>query len=197
MTYKNLLNQISNAAVNTNTVIEVPSNKYLYEVDLITRTIQGPEMISVQGEHYAETIYFLVDRFYDNMDLAQTNCVIHYVINDKSYVYAVPFCDIKTYDGKIIIPWAISMSATQAAGTIRYFIHFYLLDNIIDDNEHLEYTYSLNTRPTSSRIVQTLSEEELNFIEEDQELNLPSYYEELLNTLDQKVNTAATFWLDI
>ena len=108
--------------------IILPTSQKLYEVDLSTRTISGPETLSVQSDHYAETVYFLVDRFYDHMDLSQTNCVIQYVINGESYVYAVPFCDITTYEGKMVIPWSISLSATKNSGNIKYFMKFYLLE---------------------------------------------------------------------
>lgn len=194
MTYKNLLTKIQNAAIQSTTTVNMPSDKQFYEIDLSSRTINGPATISVQGEHYAETIYFLVDRFYDNMDLAQTNCVVHYVINDKSYVYAVPFCDVRSYDGKIIIPWSISMSATQKSGTIQYFVRFYLIDDS-ENTENPQYIYNLNTRPATSRILTTLSQED--FAEEDNTLNLPSYYEELINNFNAMANTATVFWTDV
>lgn len=194
MTYKNLLTKIQNAAIQSTTTVNMPSDKQFYEIDLSSRTINGPATISVQGEHYAETIYFLVDRFYDNMDLAQTNCVVHYVIDDKSYVYAVPFCDVRSYDGKIIIPWSISMSATQKSGTIQYFVRFYLIDDS-ENTENPQYIYNLNTRPATSRILTTLSQED--FAEEDDTLNLPSYYEELINNFNAMANTATVFWTDV
>ena len=194
MTYKNLLTKIQNAAIQSTTTVNMPSDKQFYEIDLSSRTINGPATISVQGEHYAETIYFLVDRFYDNMDLAQTNCVVHYVIDDKSYVYAVPFCDVRSYDGKIIIPWSISMSATQKSGTIQYFVRFYLIDDS-ENTENPQYIYNLNTRPATSRILTTLSQED--FAEEDNTLNLPSYYEELINNFNAMANTATVFWTDV
>ena len=193
MTYKNLLSNIQNAAINSTTTVNMPNNKYFYEIDLNNRSINGPSTISVQGEHYAETVYFLFYLFYDNMDLAQTNCVIHYIINDKSYIYAVPFCDIRSYDGKIIIPWSISMSATQTSGIIQYFISFYLLDNT--DSDEPTYIYNLNTRPASSRVLVTLSSED--FVEENNTLNLPSYYEELISNFVQIANSSATFWTDV
>ena len=111
MNYKSLLSEISNA-VSASSVVDkliVPSNKQLYTIDLETREVEAPEILSIQSEHYAETVYFLVDRYYDNMDLAQTNCVVQYAIGDNSYVYAVPFCDISTYEDKIIIPWTVSI----------------------------------------------------------------------------------------
>lgn len=194
MTYKNLLAKIENAAIQTTTTVNMPSGKQFYTIDLDSRTINGPATISVEGEHYAETVYFLVDRFYDNMDLAQTNCVIHYVVGDKSYIYAVPFCDVRSYDGKIIIPWSISMSATQESGTIQYFVRFYLIESDENDTEP-QYIYNLNTRPASSRILTTLSS--VDFTQEDDTLNLPTYYEELISNFNSIANSASVFWVDV
>jgi hypothetical protein len=96
-----------------------------------------------------------MDRYYDHMDLAQTNCVVQYVSNGESYVYAVPFCDITTYEGKMIIPWTISLSATKNSGNIKYFIKFYLLEKTNDNQTKI--IYSLNTTPATSTILKTLT----------------------------------------
>lgn len=202
MNYKSLLYEINNAPIADTSTVNVPSNKQLYAVDLDSRTISGPETISVQGEHYAETVYFLVDRFYDNMDLAQTNCVVQYATDAGSFVYAVPFCDISTYDGKIIIPWSISLSATQVAGTIRYFIRFYLIDDasVLDAStgaynpEGAEFAYSLSTRPASSKVMPSLSQED--FVAEDENLQLPERYFEFINVMTRMVDNATTYWVD-
>ena len=107
MNYKSLLYEIQNASTQGPTVdtIIVPSNILLYNIHLDTREIDAPEYLSVQHEHYAETVYFVVDRYCDNMELAQTTCVVQYVTPDEeSYIYAVPFCDTITFPDKIIIP---------------------------------------------------------------------------------------------
>lgn len=202
MNYKSLLYEIRNAAMNndSNLIVNVPSNKTLYTIDLNTRKIDGPSFISVQGEHYAETIYFLVDRFYDNMDLAQTNCVIQYVINDEAYVYAVPFCDITTYDGKIIIPWSISLSATQTSGTIQYFVRFYLISESslfskegVYNPEGAEFSYSLSTLPASG-IIRSSLETEKEFTIEDTDLKLPERYFEFVNLVSRMMDNATIYW---
>lgn len=200
MTYKNLLAEINNAAIQFTDQIEkpdtktVPSGKQFYTIDLDSRTIDGPATISVEGEHYAETVYFLVDRFYDSMDLAQTNCVIRYVVNEQSYVYAVPFCDIRSYDGKMIIPWNISMSATQSSGSIEYDIEFYLIDSTIESDDP-PYLYSLHTRPAKSTVMTSLTIQD--FTREDDTLNLPSRYQELISDMTRMANNVAVFWTDV
>lgn len=173
--------------------IIMPTSQKLYEVDLSTRTISGPETLSVQSDHYAETVYFIMDRYYDHMDLAQTNCVVQYVSNGESYIYAVPFCDITTYEGKMIIPWSISLSATKNSGNIRYFIKFYLLEK--GDNNEANLIYSLNTLPANSKVLTTLSQDD--FVEEDQTLELPNRYSELISDFIQIADSATVYWTDV
>ena len=186
-------NMASSSQLPAPETIIMPTSQKLYEVDLSTRTISGPETLSVQSDHYAETVYFIMDRFYDNMDLAQINCVVQYVSNGESYVYAVPFCDVTTYEGKMIIPWTISLSATKNSGSVRYFINFYLIEK--DTNGEAKIIYSLNTRSTTSNILQTITSDD--FIEEDRELNLPERYFEIVDTLAQMVDKASIYWTDV
>lgn len=56
--------------------ILLPSDERIYNVDLNSRKIEAPEFLSVEKDHHAECIYFMVDRFFDNMDLSNTVCVI-------------------------------------------------------------------------------------------------------------------------
>ena len=204
MTYTSLLYKIqqdSSATLAPETII-IPTSQQLYEVDLSTRSINGPATLSVQSDHYAETVYFLVDRYYDHMDLAQTNCVVQYVANGESYVYAVPFCDITTYEGKMIIPWTISLSATKNSGTVKYFIKFYLIESnsqTIDELPESAFIYSLNTLPATSTILKTLSADD--FVSEDEALGvdatLPERYFELVHIFAQMADNATVYWNDV
>lgn len=76
----------------------MPDENNLYEIDLDSRIIKAPEFLSIEDDHAAQTIYFLVDRFYDNMDLSTTACVVQYINSNKEeYYYSVPFYDITTF----------------------------------------------------------------------------------------------------
>ena len=50
----------------------------IYNIDLDTRTVDAPDILSVQFDHNAEIVYFRCPRYYDNMDLATTVCLIQY-----------------------------------------------------------------------------------------------------------------------
>lgn len=172
-----------------------PSNVYLpyahniYDVDLKTRTIHGPEMISVQKDHRSEVIYFKVDRFVDFMDLANTVCVIEYIIPGDvkrvPYLYAVPFYDIVKYasENKMIFPWNVSGAATLKSGKIEYAIRFFK----IDENGG-KLIYNLNTLPATSSILSNIegSSELLNT-----EYDIPV---EAYESLIWQVKNNKTYW---
>lgn len=174
-----------------------PSNVFLpyahniYDIDLNTRTIHGPEFISVRRDHKSTVIYFKVDRYYDYMDLANTICIVEYIVpGDKTrvpHIYIVPFFDTAKFihEGKMIFPWNVGGAATMAEGTIEYAIRFYKI-NGQGDNKQL--VYNLNTLSTKSKI--------LSSIEGDGEISKAEYdipveaYEELIH---QVINNK-TYW---
>lgn len=206
MNYKSLLYEIQNASAQGPTVdtIIVPSNILLYNVNLDTREIEAPEYLSVQHEHYAETVYFLVDRYYDNMDLAQTTCVVQYVTPDnESYIYAVPFCDTITFQNKIVIPWCISGSATQSSGTVKYILRFYKIDEqsvIGENNEYdpsrAEFSYSLSTKPAASKVMYGLPIDGV-LDEQNYHIDTNNRFYEFLNVINQMVDNATIYWIDV
>ena len=206
MNYKSLLYEIQNASVQGPTVdtIIVPSNILLYNVNLDTREIDAPEYLSVQHEHYAETVYFLVDRYYDNMDLAQTTCVVQYVTPDnESYIYAVPFCDTITFTDKIVIPWCISGSATHLSGTVKYILRFYKIDEqsvVGENNEYnpdgAEFSYSLSTKPASSKVMYGLPIDGV-LDEQTYHVDTNNRFYEFLNVVNQMVDNATIYWIDV
>lgn len=174
-----------------------PSNVFLpfahniYDVDLTTRKIYGPEHISVRRDHKAEIIYFKVDRYFDYMDLANTICVIEYIvpgdIKRVSHIYIVPFFDTSKFisENKMIFPWSVGGAATSKEGTIEYAIRFYKIDG---EGEDKKLVYNLNTLPAKSKILPS--------IEGDGEISKAEYdipveaYEELIH---QVVNNK-TYW---
>lgn len=206
MNYKSLLYEIQNASTQGPTVdtIIVPSNILLYNINLDTREIDAPEYLSVQHEHYAETVYFVVDRYYDNMDLAQTTCVVQYVTPDnESYIYAVPFCDTVSLPDKIVIPWCISGSATEKAGTVKYIVRFYTIDeqsvvgaNGDYDPSGAEFSYSLSTKPASSKVMYGLPIDGV-LDEKNYHIETNNRFYEFLSTISQMVDNATTYWIDV
>lgn len=133
----------------------LPSDEKIYNIDLNTRKIETPSYLSIEKDHYAETIYFLVDRYFDNIDLSTTTCVVQYVnALGEPRMYAVPFMDIQTFEGKILFPWCIEGEATKAAGTIQYAVKFY--HTFKDEEDNILFDFNLNTVTARSKILSGL-----------------------------------------
>ena len=62
----------------TPAIIKLPGGIESYSIDLNTRQINSPKVLSVKKDHLSTVIYFNVDRFFDFMDLSTLNCVIIY-----------------------------------------------------------------------------------------------------------------------
>ena len=174
-----------------------PSNVFLpfahniYDIDLSTRKINGPEFISARRDHKSEIIYFKIDRYFDYMDLSNTICVIEYIVPGDTkrvpHIYIVPFYDTSKFisEGKMVFPWSVGGAATSREGTIEYAIRFYRIDG---EGENRKLVYNLNTLPAKSKILPS--------IEGDGEILKAEYdipaepYEELIH---QVVNNR-TYW---
>ena len=164
--YVEFLYQIQNPNRQTQAII-LPTNEPIYEIDLNSRTILAPPFLSVEYDHNAETIYFLVDRYYDNIDLSQMFAVVQYENADpvkerRGWIYPIPYFDINgpsVPSGKMIFPWVIQGPATAYAGTVTFAVKFYRLRELEIDNENgtvrrsKEYEYVLNTVPTTSKVL--------------------------------------------
>lgn len=162
--YNSLLYLIQDTNNRQTVALTLPPDEPIYKIDLNTRTIEAPKVLSVQYDHCAETVYFEVDRYYDNIDLNRFHCVVQFKNADpnnkkKGYIYYVPYFDLSK-EGKIIFPWVIEGAATAFSGAVTFSIKFYAL------NADGEYTYNLNTLTSKSTVLHgmdALSESE-NYI---------------------------------
>lgn len=182
------------------TAILLPSDETIYNIDLNKRTIESPEFLSVATDHYAETIYFRVARYFDNMDLTNTVCLIQYenenAVNEDGepaggFCYLVPFYDIEHFKetDEILFPWAIGGPATAAAGKITFSVRFY---RVSADGEEL--VYNLNTKPAVSKILHgmnVITTENENFV-------FPtSMIEEIWNEINKIRSEKDLTWIDL
>lgn len=177
--------------------ILLPVDEKIYNIDLDNRSIEAPEFLSLQTDHYAETVYFLVDRYYDNMDLADTICTVQYQ-NEKDEdgrIYLVPFFDITTYkkENKILIPWQISGEATRNAGTITFSVRFFKLNDFAENGKK-DYIYSLNTEPAVSKILYGMDIDPEN----NENLYIPAdIVTQLMNDIERVSRQSNLYWIEI
>ena len=67
--------------------VMMPIDEEPFKIDLNTRTIEVPQSFSkcasVQSDQLAETIIFIVDRYFDYMDLANTEIFVQWTLPEN------------------------------------------------------------------------------------------------------------------
>ena len=157
--YKQALLDIQQGTTVVHTTL--PATEPRFHVDLDTRTITIPDefkFLATKKETKAETIYFVCDRYFDDIDLSTKTCVVQWIITDCSTtnrgIYPVTELDIDSVDGKIVFGWQIQSESTQIPGKIEFAISFYKIGE--DELGENVFKYNLTTLATSSLILDTL-----------------------------------------
>ena len=150
------------------TFAHLPSNEPRFIIYANSREINIPfefSFLGVIGDHKAETIYFEIDRYFDDVDLSEHTCVIQFInknpqtLKFNEGLYPVTTMDVNSIDGKIIFGWNIMNDATQIAGDIHFSIRFYSIDS------NNKFTYNFNTLTANSIILDTLDVKRTSIIE--------------------------------
>lgn len=115
--------------------IKIPNNNYTY---------------AVSGDDLAETIYFTIDRYFDNIDLSTKNIAVLSQINGQKRLTEITLKDITSIPDMIIFGWPISKILTEkTSGILEFSVRFYTLNGSNID-------YSLSTLPAKLNIKYTL-----------------------------------------
>ena len=193
----------------------LPGDEPPLRIDLNSRKIEAPEYLSVATDHRAETIFFSVNRYFDNVDLSTMSCIIQF-INAKgdSGIYVVPFYDTSRGDDNMLIPWVIEGSVTAFKGPVVYSVQFFR----VSDNSS-KFTYNLNTLPATSKVLEGNAFDKiaaaqameaglgktLEELREDGKLidftyvnsNLASAYEALVSKMNDIKGQLNLYWTDL
>ena len=78
------------------------------------------ENISVQGENHSQYIKFIMDRYYDGIDIAEQTLAIHYEVGDASDEDAP--INVYKNDTQIKFGWVVGSNLTQYETTIEFCI---------------------------------------------------------------------------
>lgn len=145
---------------NTKTILTViPSDAEIINIDLNKREIQlgssaYSDFISVAREHYAETIYFRVPRYFDGVDLLRMSVVVEYTnAAGESRVAPILVEDVTSEPDYILFGWCIHGDATRVAGNLKFAIRFYSINLGTG-----EFVYSLRTLPVTGKIMYGVNE---------------------------------------
>lgn len=192
----------------------IPGNEEPLRIDLDTRKINAPEYLSVATDHRAETVFFSVNRYFDNVDLSTMSCIIQFInAAGESGIYVVPFYDISRGDDNMLIPWVIEGAVTAKAGAVVYSVQFFRVSE-----SSSKYSYNLNTLAATSKVLEGNKFDKIaaaNAIEkgmgktleelrDDQKIdftyvnsNLASAYEALISKMDDIEGQLNLYWTDL
>ena len=152
--------------------LRLPLDEDVFEIDANSRTITVPASfakngISVQGDEIAEILYFTIDRYFDATDLSTNdmNVVIQWETKERSGLSLGYGKDVVSVPGKIIFGWPISSELTAAAGSIKFAVRFYKINN------GQVLTYSFSTLPAEVVIKPTLNYDILDSATQNSILN--------------------------
>ena len=186
---------------NPPTYVALPSADNIYNIDVNTREVEAPPLLAVEKDNVSETIYFIIDRYVDYMDLALTSCVITYVnANGDTRMYIVPFYDIYSYAhvSKMIIPWNLDSGVTAAPGVVKFAIQFFKTGEVYNketDSMQIGIVYSLNTQAAQSKVLKGLQATEIG----EEYAGTPPLYQQLLERIKElegywRENYYPPFW---
>lgn len=115
----------------------LPLDEDHFEINANTRAITIPANfkkngVAVQGDDLAEVLYFKIDRYFDYMDLNNTDIYIQWEtpkdpatgLTTKSLSPAY-IRDIESEPGKLIFGWALSDAITSLSGTLKFSVRFF------------------------------------------------------------------------
>lgn len=129
--------------------IRIPTDEPVYEINWVTRAVTTPTFLGVEADHEAELIYFKMDRFVDQTDLANCIGIVQFKnAKQEEYYYIIPYYDIDSIPGKIIFAWDIQSPATKYSGTVNFSFKFFKVNKTSG-----EVLYEINTLVAKSRVL--------------------------------------------
>ena len=181
-----------------------PNKEPIFSVDLNTRMIAVPptfKTLAVKGDTNCETIWFVLERFFDGVDLSKKVWGVQFT-NAKRENGMLPASKIDTSDSQVkelipyfdkwgleqvkgnpdqtlVLSWQIPYELTKEAGTVTLSLKCFETDN----NSNI--IYRLSTEPVSFKIKDTPS------IDEVSDNLLPP-----VSTLDDIVSKISDIWND-
>lgn len=127
----------------------LPLDEPAFEINADTRTVKASKIAVLQNDTNAETIQFVVDRYFDQMDLNEAQIIVQWTRpNGDEGATLVEMKDL-SIPGKIRFGWTLTSDVTAEPGVVKYSVRFWNLDKD-------EVVYSLNTLTSSLTISPSL-----------------------------------------
>lgn len=143
----------------------LPLDEPTLDIDINTRSIKVPATFAkcagVEGDHYAETVMFTVDRYVDYMDLDNTIIYVQWKTEDGNEGASQVFLkDLETVPNKIRFGWVLEDPITSVPGNVKFSVRFFC------KNDNNEVTYSLNTLE-SAVVIKPALKAKIDYAEEE------------------------------
>ena len=151
-----------------------------FEINANTRTIKIPDAfkngIGVQGDHFAEVIYFSIDRYFDATDLFEQEAFIQWEapaqgVNQKDTGLTLAINKtVNLIPGKVVFGWPISENITKIPGNLKFSVRFFTREQDEKDSSKFTLKYNFSTLTATIKINPGL----------DFDLSDDAYYQALL-----------------
>lgn len=133
----------------------LPLDENYFSIDTNTRMIEVPASfrkngVGVQGDMGAETIYFKVPRYFDAVDLNNTDIYIQWQYTNSQNGQSEQGIshewvrDIESEDDYLIFGWVLGGRITEEAGSLQFSVRF-IRGQKDDDKNITNISYSLST----------------------------------------------------
>ena len=195
--YKLFLASIANSYNPPTMRMRVPTEEPVYKIDLNSRAVEAPEILGVEADHEADLIYFVVDRFFDSVDLSTCICMVQFRNAKKEeYYYVIPYYDTDSIRGKIIFAWDIQSPVTKYGGTVEFSFKFFRVSPASG-----ELLYELNTMVAKSKVLvgwanKNGANHNYNAISA-QDILVNNDFINKLAQLEQIQKNLAIYWIDV
>lgn len=152
-------NIVELSGINTQYIV-LPLDEEIFEIDANSRAITVPATfkkngVGVQGDHTAETVHFVIDRYFDSIDLAADDLFIAIQYEGVKGIQGLDpavFKDVTTLQNKVIFGWIIDDEVTKMPGNVKFSIHFFKGELDKETGKITNVKYSFNTLPATVAI---------------------------------------------
>ena len=134
--------------------IMLPLEEEAFAINANSRDIVIPsgfkKLVSVQGDVIAETLIFTIDRFFDYMDLLNTDIYVQWKdVDGEDRATPINMIYYDEVSQKIYFGWPIHAEITKAARAVEFSVRFLVKNNN-------DIVYSLNTKTHAVTIAKAL-----------------------------------------
>lgn len=138
---------------------QIPEGQPYINIDWNQRSIELTSDFNpflIEGDHYAQSIWFCCDRFLGTVDLLEMTCVIEY-FNPVGEARLAPILmlDVTTDPEKIFFCWEVNGEASRMGnlrqGQVQFVVRFYAVDPSTN-----RFEFNIGTMPCAGNVLKGL-----------------------------------------